>query len=321
MMRFASLAVLATMLMGGGVHAQSLSFQPKDKSKDPITVTAEGGLEWQQNEKRFIARVNAKAVQGDVTVIADELTAYYRDKAVKTAPKPTADGAQPDEAENKIDNSQIYRVDAIGHVKITSGTDVGTGTAAVYDFDKAVLVMQGSPAVMTTNDGIVTAYKTLQYWSNERVAIAEGDAVAEDKDKDVGRRLKGDKLTAYFRDENAPNPKKTTTKKNQKRDITQIVGVGNVVLTTKTDVVHGDRANYNIDTGMATVDGNVKMTRDNSQLNGGYAIVNVNSGISRLYGSAAEANQPGFHEPARVKALLAPTPKAADATTPPAKEP
>jgi lipopolysaccharide export system protein LptA len=316
------LAVLAAaMLMAGGVHAQSLSFASKDKNKDPIVVTAEQGLEWQQNEKRFIARGNAKATQGDISVTADELTAYYRDKTVKAPPKPAQDGAPPDAAEDKINNSQVYRVDAIGNVRIVSDTDVATGAAAVYDFDRAVLVLQGSPAVLTTSDGKVTAHKTLQYWANERVAVAEGDAVAEDADKNLGRRLKADRLTAYFRDENAPNAKKSSARKNQKRDITQIVGVGNVMLTTKTDVVRGDRANYNIDTGMATVDGSVKMTRDNNQLNGGYAVVNVNSGISRLYGSAAEAKQPGFHEPARVRALIAPTPKAADANSPPAKEP
>ena len=65
--------------------AQNLTFAPKN-GNDPITVTAEQGLELQQNEKRFIARGNAKAVQGDVTVVADELTAYYRDRAQKRVP-------------------------------------------------------------------------------------------------------------------------------------------------------------------------------------------------------------------------------------------
>lgn len=310
-----------TLAIATAAEAQSLSFTPKNK--DPITVTAEQGLEWQQNEKRFIARGNAKAVQGDVNVVADELTAYYRDKADKAPPKPAADGAPSDAAEDKVNNSQVYRVDAVGKVTITSGTDVATGAAAVYDFDKAVLVLQGDPVTLTTSDGIVTAHKTLEYWSNERVAMAEGDAVAVDSDKTLGRRLKADKLTAYFRDDAAANGAKKVgaKKKDQKRDITQIVGNGNVVLTTKAEVVRGDRANYNIDSGMATVDGSVKMTRDNSQLNGGFAVVNVNSGVSRLYGSAAEAKTPGFVEPARVKALLAPTPKAADANSQPATSP
>jgi lipopolysaccharide export system protein LptA len=319
---FALLAV--TALSAGSVHAQSLSFDSKDGKKEPITVTAEGGLEWQQNDKRFIARGNAKAIQGDINVAADELTAYYRDKTTKAPPKPVVEGeAAPEATEDKINNSQVYRVDAIGKVKIISGSDVATGSAAVYDFDKSVLVLQGDPVTLTTSDGVVTAHKTLQYWANERVALAEGDAVASDTDKTLGRRLKADKLTAYFRDDGAPSSgKKSLPKKsNGKRDITQIVGAGNVVLTTKSEVVRGDRANYNVDSGMATVDGSVKMTRDNSQLNGGFAVVNVNSGVSRLYGSAAEAKSPGFQEPARVKALLAPTPKSAEATTAPSSAP
>jgi lipopolysaccharide export system protein LptA len=318
-------AAIAIGLNSGAAVAQSLSFSSKD-ADNPITVTAEKGLEWQQNEKRFIARGNAKAVQGDVNVVADELTAYYRDKAQakKPAAQPaqTADAADP--TDDKINSSEVYRVDAIGHVTITSASDVAVGAAAVYDFDKAVLVMEGDPVTLTTSDGIVTAHKALQYWSNEHVAVAEGDAVAADADKSLGRRLKADKITAYFRDEDAAplsgadkgKKKSKGVNNKQKHDIKYILGQGNVLLTTKSDIVRGDRANYNVDTGIAVVDGDVKMTRDNNQLNGGYAVVNVNSGISRLYGSAAEAKAPpGSVPPARVKALLAPTPKSADAPT------
>ncbi|TAL01830.1 MAG: hypothetical protein EPO08_09070 [Rhodospirillaceae bacterium] len=325
-----------------GAGAQSLTFNSKN-SDDPITVTAEKGLEWQQNEKRFVARGNAKAAQGDVNVVADELTAYYRDKANKpSSSKPSADTPLPDAGKDaapaadatgdKIDSSEVYRVDAIGHVTITSASDVATGTAAVYDFDKAVLVMQGDPVVLTTSDGTVTAHRTLQYWSNQKVAVAEGDALAVDADKTLGRRLKADRLTAYFHDDSTGSSKAKPAAKpvakaglnsaSGRRDISYILGAGDVVLTTKSEIVRGDRANYNVDSGIATVDGAVKMTRDNSQLNGGFAVVNVNSGVSRLYGSAAEAKMPaGLKEPTRVKALLAPTPRSADAPSPPSKEP
>jgi lipopolysaccharide export system protein LptA len=311
---FGALAVAAAMAAGNAC-AQSLSFSTKDGSK-PITVTAEQGLEWQQNDKRFIARGNAKAAQGDISVVAGELTAYYRDKVQKKPPSEgaAAGGNSTDEA---INSSEVYRVDAVGNVTIVSASDVATGAAAVYDFDKAVLVLQGDPVTLTTADGKVTAHKTLQYWSNEKIALAEGDAVAVDADAGLGRQLKADKLTAYFREtdsKGSSKPGKIDTK--AKRDITHIVGAGNVVLTTKAETVRGDRATYNLDTGIATVDGAVKMTRGNSQLNGGYAVVNVNSGISRLYGSAAEAKAPGGGAPKRVNALLAPTPRKASDPTP-----
>jgi len=318
MIRPAAFVLLGLLVAAHPTMAQSLSFTTKD-GKDPITVTAQQGLEWQQNEKRFIARGSAKAQQGDISVVAEELTAYYREKvSYASAPAPEGGAVSGDSTQDSINSSEVYRVDAIGDVTITSASDVATGGAAVYDFDKGVLVLEGSPVTLTTADGKVTAHKTLQYWSKEKIAVAEGDAVAVDSNTELGRRLKADKLTAYFRESDAPS--KGKDKGKEKRDITHILGAGNVVLTTKAEVVRGDRATYNLDSGMAVVDGAVKMTRDNSQLNGGYAVVNVNSGISRLYGSAAEAKGQGVGAPTRVRALLAPTPRAASDKTPLPKE-
>ena len=42
----------------------------------PVEVTSDNGMEWRQNEQVIIAKGNAKAVRGDVTVIADELIAH-----------------------------------------------------------------------------------------------------------------------------------------------------------------------------------------------------------------------------------------------------
>jgi lipopolysaccharide export system protein LptA len=293
-------------------HAQSLSFSSKDPDK-PITVTAEQGLEWQQNAQQFIAHGNAKAVQGDVTVVADELIAHYRSK-------PKGKAASTDASSDDL-SSEVYRVDAAGKVTITSNGETATGAAAVYDFDRKVLVMQGDLVTLTTNDAVVTAHKAIQYWSEENVAVAQGDALAVDSDASLGRRIKADTLTAFFRDApDAKPPAKTTNAKApaakksadplpsaKGRDLIYMQGQGNVVLTTKTEIVHGDHANYNLDTGMATVDGNVKMTRENNQLNGGYAVVNVKGGRSIVYTNAAQAKGAGAGPaPVRVSALLSP---------------
>ena len=56
-----------------------------------ITVTAAGGFDWDQNQKKVTAYDQAKAVRGDVTVTADKLIAFYRQKA-------PADGATPADA-------------------------------------------------------------------------------------------------------------------------------------------------------------------------------------------------------------------------------
>jgi lipopolysaccharide export system protein LptA len=291
------------LLVPCAATAQGLSFSSKDPDK-PITVTAEQGLEWQQNAQQFIARGNAKAVQGDLTVIAEELVAHYRDKP-KATPGDDGGGGK---------SSEVYRVDAVGKVTLKSKDETATGETAVYDFDRKVLVLRGDPVTLTTADGVVTAHRALQYWSDDNVAVAEGDALAVDSDPKLGRRIRADKLTAYFRDTAAAPGKKTekSLPSAKGRDLIYLVGAGNVVLTTANEVVRGDRANYNLDTGMATVEGSVKMTRDNNQLNGGYAVVNVTGGVSRLYGSAADAKgaAAGAAPPSRVRALL--TPKAED---------
>src|ERR1700752_5160780 len=70
------------------------------QSKAPIEIEAESGIEWGRNEKKYIARGNAMAKRGDLTVNADPLTAHYRDKAAG--------------------GSEIWQIEADGHVRLQS---------------------------------------------------------------------------------------------------------------------------------------------------------------------------------------------------------
>lgn len=279
MKHFFLLGVVAAALLPLGVAAQSLSFTSKDPN-NPIEVTADQGIEWQQTDKLFIARGNAKATQNEMSVTADELTAHYRE---------TAGG-----------NTEVYRVDATGNVKIASATEQATGGAAVYDFDKAVLVLAGGPVSLTTSSGKVTAQDGIQYWSKEKVAVALGDAEAQDST----RRIKADRLTAFFTDTPA-----TDTTKMQQGEINLVQAEGNVLLRTAKETVRGARGEYNRQTGIAKVEGNVVMTQGENQINGGFAVIDTKAGTSRLFGSAAEAKTSSPVTNARVKALLAPKPK------------
>ena len=288
----AALPFLVAVLIFSGAQAQSLKLEGTDR---PIDVTADKGIELQQDNKRVIARGNAKAVQGEVTVIGDELIADYRTNA---------NGA-----------SEVYRVFATGNVTMKSNSETATGTTAVYDFDKGVLVLEGETVSLVNPDGSVVAHRALQYWSNERVAVAEGAAVAIDKEK---RHLYADKLIAFFKEAPASTPgaAKANTLTSNRGDISFIQGFGNVRMETAKEVVRGDRGTYNIETGIATLDGAVKITQNKSQLGGGFAVVNVKGGTSRLYGSAKEAGLQGVKENARVSALIAPATKTDAPATP-----
>ena len=268
--------------MAASAHAQSLKLEGADR---PIDVTADGGFELQQDNKRVIARGNAKAVQGEVTVMGDELIADYRTKS---------DGS-----------NEVYRVFVNGNVTMKSASETATGEAAIYDFDKGVLVLEGKDISLINPEGSVTAHRALQYWANERVAVAEGAAMAEDKDK---RRLYADKLIAFFKPD--PSAAAGSPALNRGRgDISLLQGFGNVRMETAKEVVRGERGTYNVETGIATLDGAVKITQNNSQLGGGFAVVNVKGGTSRIYASAKDAGMQGVRENGRVSALIAPSTK------------
>src|SRR5580704_8491607 len=59
----------------------------------PIDVTARDGIDWMQGQQQVVARGDARAIRGNVTVTADSLIAHYRKKAKPGAPA-ADDGAQ-----------------------------------------------------------------------------------------------------------------------------------------------------------------------------------------------------------------------------------
>lgn len=264
--------LLAALLLGSAVIG--MSFMPGAAQANPLglaqngsgglEVESDNGIEWRRNEQILIARGNAVAKRGTSRVDADELQALYRDR----------DG-----------NSEIYRIIAIGNVKLSSDTDVATGDKAVYDIDEAVVVLTGENLQYKTPKETLTARDSLEYWETERVAVARGDAVAVSED----RTLRGDILTARFEPTKAGG-----------NELSRIDGQGNVNIRTSTDFVVGDQGVYDAKTGIATLIGSVKITREGNQLNGDRAVVDLNTGISRL-----TANGSGDGK-SRVRGLLVP---------------
>jgi lipopolysaccharide export system protein LptA len=269
-----------------GVEAQQLDFS----HGGPIVVTASEGMEWQQEQRKVIARGNATAVRQNVTVQADRLIAFYRPKnpnAVQPASQGVING--PDTGGN-----EIYRVEAEGNVRIFTPTDRAQGDHATYDMDQAVLVMTGHDLKLTTPNDVLTARDDLEYWSQKHMAVARGNAVVVTND---GRRLSADTLVAYTTDAPAPATTPATSRQPQppgqqqpnnddplaaSGKLQKVEAFGNVTVRTVTDTAIGDRAVYVPDTGIARLAGNVRITRGDNQVNGSEAEVNMKTGIARL---------------------------------------
>lgn len=264
--------LLTTLMLGAAIFGLSAMTQESmanplglaNNGSGGLEVESDNGIEWRRNEQILIARGNAVAKRGTSRVDADELQALYRDR----------DG-----------NSEIYRIIAIGNVKLSSDTDVAIGDRAVYDIDEAVVVLTGENLRYTTPNETLTARDSLEYWETQRIAVARGDAVAVSED----RTLRGDVLTARF--DAGPNGG---------NELSRIDGQGNVNIRTATEFVVGDQGVYDAKTGIATLIGSVKITRGENQLNGDRAVVDLNTGVSRL---TADGNSGGK---TRVRGLLVP---------------
>jgi lipopolysaccharide export system protein LptA len=338
-MRIALAGVLLVPLLALPTRAQQLDMS----QGGPVTVTSRDGIDWDQNAHEVIAHGNARAVRGTVTVDADRLIAYYRKKtdapgaatatpATPAAPAP-APGATPGSPATADDSdtggSEIYRLGAEGNVRIYTQTDQAQGDHAVYDMDRAVLVLTGHDLKLTTPNEVLTARDALEYYPQLHMAVARGDAVVVTKD---ARRMAADTLVAYTKpdqDQHAapaangtpgatqvaaktPAPANPATPATNdplasSGKLEKVEAYGHVVVRTATDTVTGDRAVYVPDTGIARVLGNVHITRGENQLNGAEAEVNQKTGISRLLSGSAgrvqglvmpnDANNPGAAGP------------------------
>ncbi len=310
-----SIAVLTFALFAsalpGALHAQPIDLS----GGGPVEVTSVGGFEWRENEQIVIATGDARAVRGNVTVLADRLIARYRKKAGgASAPTPAAaTAAAPGAAANPTDvdngGNEVYRLEAHGHVRILTETDEAVGDDAIYDIDQAVLLMTGHAMKLTTPQDVLTARDTMEYWSQQHMAVGRGNAVVVTND---GRRIAADVLVAYTTEGDtpaatgtqaaAPRPAPNGSAKPgsdplaDSGKLKRVDAFGNVEVRTAVDIVRGDRGVYIPETGIARVVDNVRVTHGSSQTHSCAADINMKTGVARLSSCAGS----------RVKGLIVP---------------
>ena len=235
---------------------------------EPLEINAEQGIEWRRNEQLYIARGNASATRGDITVYADVMTAHYEKSATGS--------------------SEIDRIDIEGNVRIVSPTETVYGDRGAYDVINGVLVLVGDNLRLEAENDVITARDSLEYWEHKNMAVARGAAQAVREDK----RILADVLTAHF---------KKGEGEGGKLELTRIDAYGNVRIFTAGEFARGDRGVYYVDREFATLTGAIKITREENQMNGEYAEIDMKTGVSRLL-----AGPPGTKSAARVHGLFVP---------------
>ncbi|HWP23212.1 MAG TPA: lipopolysaccharide transport periplasmic protein LptA [Candidatus Binatia bacterium] len=117
--------------------------------KDPIYITADW-MEVDQKQNTITYKGRVVAVQTDMTMRSDILTAYY-DPEMK----------------------QMKQIVAEGKVNATQGNRVATGEKAVFDEKTKTVTLTGNP-VMRQGNSQVSGVKVVYFIEQDR-AVAEGD--------------------------------------------------------------------------------------------------------------------------------------------------
>lgn len=249
-------AVILLLVLGLFVHmpaqAQEGDIPPNPDREKPLEITADDSLEWHRNSKQYIARGNASAKQGDVTIKAETLSADYQ--------------------ETPASSFEIYRLTASENVEILSRSSKASGEQATYEVDRGLAVMTGDNLSLVSPDQSVTARDSFEYWVQDGKLTASGDTrVIRGEDK-----MRADSLTAYF-EEN----------RDGKRTLKKLEATGNVVITTPEEVLSGDFGHYDSATNIARLTGNVTITRGPNILEGKTATVNLSTNVSKIEGGRA----------------------------------
>ncbi len=243
----APLVLIAVLLGAPAATAQTGGLPFRDGS-GPIEIAVDGSVEWQQKERIFVARGNARARQGEVTLRAETITAHYRT--------------------GKDGGTEIWRIDAEGAVRIASTDQVATGRKGTYDVDKQLLVLTGKPRFTSGTDRI-SASGSLEYSQVRNRAVARGNAVAMRED----RTVEAETLTATFE----PDEKESDKLK-------RLVAVGRVVFRSPNEVFHADRADFDVAAERLKLEGSVRISQGGNELRGQSAELDLKTGTSRMRG-------------------------------------
>lgn len=141
-MRFPStLALVLATASSSAALAATTGFSGHN-AKDPIQFSADR-LEVQKEGSVAMFLGKVEAVQGDMTLLSDEVRVYYQtgDKS-----KQSGDAAKPAPAKPQSDGSltgSVTRIDSRGNVHITSRGDTAEGDWAVYDVGRQLVTMGG----------------------------------------------------------------------------------------------------------------------------------------------------------------------------------
>ena len=169
-------APLFALLIAGAASAQQA--QPKHNSNAPVDFDADH-MEVHDLDHRAFLTGNVRAVQQDMTLTADRVTANYT-------------GSMSNSGQGGGGSPQVHRLDATGHVVVTRPTEVVHGDYGIYDLDKRLVTLIGKVTLDRTGPNASTVRGgRLVINLNTNQATMDGGAVGGNGTAGKGGRVSG----------------------------------------------------------------------------------------------------------------------------------
>lgn len=249
--------VLALSMLGGMRTGHAAD-------KLPLEITADQQLEWNQQDQTYVARGNAKAVQGEFSVTADTLTAHYAEDG-QSAQNADNQAAQ----KNSGGAGNITKLTAAGNVVLRSSHDHATAANAQYDLITEVIELNGARPKLYRDNDVLEADQVIITLKNHNFdhADAMGNVII----------TKG----AAQDDETQTQPKQD---KSGQAQLQRAVA---------------DHAHYDGVTEIVTLKGHVKLWQEESWVEGSEAVLNLKNKTNILKADTGDKNASG-----RVKGIF-----------------
>lgn len=225
---------------------------------EPLEISADKSLEWHRDQLKIIARGNAKASQGDASISSTLMTATYKEG----------------EKENKFLPQTLT---AEQNVVIKTADGKAYGDKAVYKISNKTATLTGKNLKLVSENMTLTARDKFQYNIDAGMLSATGRAKLLQVTDKGDNTIEADSLSAIF---------DTQGSDTRNRDLKRMEASGNVIITTPTETIRGDKGFFNKQTNVAELSGNVKVIRGQNTLTGELATVDLNTNISTLSGGS-----------------------------------
>ncbi len=241
---------------------ETASKEPETNDANPIEISADNSLEWDRENKQYIADGNAIAKQGISQIFASKLVADYR--------------------EDENGKTEIWQLTAFDGVTINHQDSVATGQKAIYLLDEGKAVLIGDNLKLESPEQYVTAKESFTYWIQKGHLNAKGNVfIRQEKNT-----LEAEQIDVYF-----------TENDEGKRVLEHADATGNVVIITLKEMISGDKGSYIAKTQMAELNGNVRIKRGQNILTGTRATVDLTTNVSKLYGGGSDGRVKGVFYP------------------------